>query len=81
MYFDLHEIARRKFEVQCRLQQLNTERLAAIYHETQQELELLLNEFLTQADRGQNRKAMLKWNAFIVEQLGIDNVALFSLYE
>jgi hypothetical protein len=51
------------------------------YNETQTELELLLNEFLTQVDRGQNRKAMLKWNTFIVERLGIDNVALFSLYE
>lgn len=81
MYFDLCEINRRNFETKCREEKLNTERLATLYKQTQQELELRLNDFLTQVERGQNRKAMLKWNAFILEQLGIDNVALFSLYE
>lgn len=81
MYFDLCEINRRNFEANCREEKLNLASIERNYNETQQELELRLNEFLTQVDRGQNRKAMLKWNAFIVEQLGIDNVALFSLYE
>ena len=81
MYFDLCEIKRRNFEAKCRGEKLNLASIQGHYNETQTELELLLNEFLTQVDRGQNRKAMLKWNTFIVERLGIDNVALFSLYE
>ena len=81
MYFDLCEISRRNLEAKCRAEKLIAASFQGHYNKTQTELEQQLNQFLTQADRGQNRKAMLKWNAFIVEQLGIDNVALFSLYE
>jgi hypothetical protein len=44
-------------------------------------LDEVLSDFLAQVDRGQNRKAMLKWNEVIKAELGIDNVLLFSLYE
>jgi hypothetical protein len=50
-----------------------------IYEETKQALDLQLKDFITQVDRGQNRKAMLKWNDFIKQELGIDNLAVFAL--
>lgn len=81
MYFDLCEISRRQFIESCRAQILNHQLLSSLYLANQKQLEVRLNEFTSEVDRGQNRKAMLKWNAFIVERLGIDNVALFSLYE
>ena len=80
MYFDLNEIARRAFESKCRKEALDPERIEELYNEAQQNLDAVLNEFLTQVDRGQNRKAMLKWSAYIASELGIDNVALFALY-
>lgn len=81
MYFDLCEIARRNFEAKCLPVKLphDQSQVALIYEETKQAHELQLKDFLAQVDRGQNRKAMLKWNDFIKEQLGIDNLAVFAL--
>jgi hypothetical protein len=81
MYFDLCEIERRKFELACRKEVLTPQRVDAIYKDTKRVLDEVLSDFLTQVDRGQNRKAMLKWNEVIKAELGIDNVLLFSLYE
>jgi hypothetical protein len=81
MYFDLCEIGRREFELKCRKEALNPTRIEELYNEVQQNQDAVLNEYLTQVDRGQNRKAMLKWNEIIKAELGIDNVDLFSLYE
>ncbi len=81
MYFDLCEIERRKFELACRKEVLNPQRVDAIYKDSKRVLDEVLSDFLTQVDRGQNRKAMLKWNEVIKADLGIDNVVLFSLYE
>jgi hypothetical protein len=80
MYFDLCEIERRAFDAKCRKEALDQAHIEERYKEAQQNLDAVLTDFLTQVDRGQNRKAMLKWNAFITEQIGIDNVALFALY-
>jgi hypothetical protein len=80
MYFDLCEIERRAFDAKCRKEALDQVHIEERYKEAQQNLDAVLTDFLTQVDRGQNRKAMLKWNAFITEQIGIDNVALFALY-
>lgn len=81
MYFDLCEIERRKFELECRKVILNPQQVAAIYKDAKRVLDEVLNDFLTEVDRGQNRKAMLKWNEVIKAELGIDNIALFALYQ
>lgn len=81
MYFDLCEIERRKFELACQKVILNPQQVAALYKDTKRVLDEVLNDFLTEVDRGQNRKAMLKWNEVIKAELGIDNIALFALYQ
>jgi hypothetical protein len=81
MYFDLCEIERRKFELVCRKEVLTPQRVDAIYKDTKRVLDEVLSDFLAQVDRGQSRKAMLKWNEVIMAELGIDNLVLFSLYE
>ncbi len=80
MYFDLCEIERRAFDAKCRKVAFEPAHIEERYKEAQQNLDAVLNEFLTQVDRGQNRKSMLKWSAYIASELGIDNVALFALY-
>ncbi len=80
MYFDLCEIERRAFDAKCRKEPLDQAHIEERYKEAQQNLDAVLTDFLTQVDRGQNRKAMLKWSAYIASELGIDNVALFALY-
>jgi hypothetical protein len=80
MYFDLCEIERRAFDAKCRKEALDPARIEELYNEAQQNMDAVLTDFLTQVDRGQNRKAMLKWSAYIASELGIDNVALFALY-
>ena len=78
MYFDLCEIERRKFETRCKAAHYEQTQVAAIYEETQLQLQQVLQAFLEEVDRGSRKKAMLKWNQIILDELGIDNMRLFA---
>ena len=80
MYFDWCEIQRRNWEA--------SRKPGWDVVECKQSYDLFLTQlskqkalFLKETDRGTNRKAMEKWNSCIVNAIGIDNIALFKLYE
>jgi hypothetical protein len=78
MYFDLCEMERRKFETRCEAAHYEQTQVAALYEETQLQLQQVLQAFLEEVDRGSRKKAMLKWNQIILDELGIDNMRLFA---
>lgn len=81
IYFDLCEIVRRKMEKEIRLEPLALSRIKYIYKTYQTQLEKEMNSFFKAVDRGTNRIELEKYNAFVYNELDIDNVALFQLYE
>lgn len=81
MYFDLCEIERRKLEKDLTIAHIGAEQYEAIYKRFNLALEKRQDLFLKEVDRGTNRRAMERWNTLIKEQLGIDNIALFKLFE
>jgi hypothetical protein len=81
MYFDLCEIVRRKFAAQCKLAHFDQTEISQQYLKSEAEMKVLLKNFSDEVERGTRKKAMLKWNEVIIKELGIDNLALFGLYQ
>lgn len=80
MYFDLCEIQRRKLDQQLRsIPEPTPEKIRQAYDlfmlQAKKEQEL----FLKEVDRGTVKKAMEKWNSYILQELGNDNLGLFGV--
>lgn len=75
MYFDICEIARREFEKAIKTQNMDPD---LAYTATMKSLQQKQNEFLRDTERGTQERAMVKWNSYIVQALGIDNFEIFN---
>jgi hypothetical protein len=80
IYFDICEIERRNFEKAIQGLGHDTDEILRKYEELNAALNKIKNQYLEEADRGTNRKALEKWNQYIVDKLGIDNLILFKLF-
>ena len=79
LYFDQIEIERRILEE--KLKKCNSEsEMVDAYFDRLEKVNLMTRNFLQDTERGQNRAGMLKWNERTVHHLGIDNLALFTVY-
>lgn len=81
IYLDLVEIERRKFMQELAGKDFSSEHLFALYETMNTTIERTSARYFKEADHGTNRKALEKWNAIVLEGLGIDNVAFFKLYQ
>jgi len=80
MYFDLVEIEKRKLKKEIdATNDLNYKKIKNLYEKTEQNLNIVLNEFKKQVDRGNNYQAMKKWNVEIRKELQIDNIEIFGI--
>ena len=81
IYFDICEIERRKFEKNIQGLGNNKNEILRRYEEMNTKLDKLKNQYISEVDRGENRKKFEKWNQYVFENLGIDNIKLFNLTE
>ena len=81
IYFDLCEIGRRKLEHDIREVLPDMEGAQEMYIQFEERLEKQKYQYLKAVDRGINQQEMIKWNTYVFEQLGIDNIAIFKPYE
>ena len=79
MYFDLLEIHRRKFEKEINEAPRSIEGIIAMYNKKKEHLERNFQNFFKDVVRGTNQNGMEKWNKYIYENIGIDNMKLFEL--
>jgi hypothetical protein len=80
MYFDLVEIERQDFLQSIKTKTKRSE-VEQAYLFSKQKLEIELKIFLKEVQRGTNEEGMVKWNAFILRNLKIDNLVQFGLFE
>ena len=78
MYFDICEIERRKLESELKISLTDTRQFEKIYQGLETRFELIKTQYLKDADRGTNEPEMKKWNTFVFDQLGINNLAIFK---
>ncbi len=81
IYFDICEYQRRKFEKEVQPLGNNKDEILRKYDALNVYLEKLKNQYLTEVDRGSNRKEFEKWNQYVVDNIGINNFRLFNLTE
>jgi len=81
IYFDICEIERRKMDLKLQNKNLILDEINDIYNETLFEIDLITNQYLKEVQKGENIISMQKWNAYVVERLGIDNISMFQLAE
>lgn len=79
MYFDLVEIHRVELE-QALLMEKSIEQIKNIYQQKLLDLKVVSRHFFKEVEHGMNKNGMMKWNAFINQKIGIDNILFFNLY-
>ena len=78
LYFDLCETERKKLDEELKASIPSRYSWSALYAASEVRLNKLSAQFFKETDHGRHEANMRKWNTFIVEQLGIDNIALFK---
>lgn len=78
IYFDLYEMQRRELDKDLRKPGLTVEAMAELHRQHTEKVNLLARRYLREVERGQNRPAMERWNQYVLQGLGIDNLSLFN---
>jgi hypothetical protein len=79
LYFDLVEITRREFESELKNIIQTPGAVKELYDLKNGQLKKMTDQFLLEAEHGTNRDGMIKWNKYVEERLGINNMNLFGL--
>ncbi|MFZ5553690.1 MAG: carboxypeptidase-like regulatory domain-containing protein [Bacteroidota bacterium] len=81
IYFDLMEIQRRELDSEIKKPGITQQQVVLLYHERKKKMESLSKTFFRECERGKNRKELLKWNNYVKEKLGIDNLKTFGIHD
>lgn len=78
IYFDICEIERRKLEQSLKDNHASAGQINEEYIKADQKMAEICRKYLKEVKMGENREALEKWNAYVHERLGIDNIRLFE---
>lgn len=76
IYFDICEIERRKMQQQLDENKYTLSEIEIIYNLTTSQINKITKQFVQETDRGRDDKFIKKWNKYVLENLGIDNLKL-----
>ncbi len=79
IYFDLYEIERLKMEDKLEERAYTVEEIDEIFQQTQKKIARITAQYLDEVNIGQNTEEMKNWNAYVLENLEIDNMKTFKL--
>jgi hypothetical protein len=79
IYFDLLEIERLKMEDKLEEGTFSVEEIDEIYKLTMKKVQRITEQYLDEVNMGDNEPAMKQWNAYVRENLGLDNMKTFKL--
>jgi hypothetical protein len=81
MYFDLVEIEKRKLAIAIKnLSTTTIDELNKLYEKHNKNLKIQLDSFSKDVFHGINKDGMYKWNKYIYDILGINNILTFELF-
>lgn len=81
MYFDLAELHRRELAKALKSCDGSPLTVNALCREYDRKLEQTRAQFFSEVARGTRKPGMLTWNSYLIEHLGIDNLAFFELFK
>jgi hypothetical protein len=77
IYFDLCEVERRKMQKELDSHLFSVSQIDSVYQRTSEDISSLTQQYLREVQLGKDQKAITKWNGYILDQLGIDNLQIF----
>ena len=81
LYFDLMELERQALEEDIQQSDQSIETIEQLYEARLAKMEELSKQYFKEVERGEKKKEIKKWNNFVKEKLGVDNIEFFKLYE
>lgn len=82
MYFDLIEIEKRNLSNTLKgIQQLENNKFVELYSSSMNHMNAMLSKFSKDVFHGTNKAGMVKWNKYIYDILGVDNIQHFNLFD
>lgn len=76
IYFDICEIERQKMENVFDSKQWTLQQMDSIYKQTNKNMEARTSSYFKDVETGKNTKALERWNNYVYDKLGIDNLKL-----
>ncbi len=78
IFFDICEIERRRMESQLNSSAKTIQIIDSIYNEAVKRKDGITKQYLKEVQLGKAGNLLSKWNEYIIENLGIDNLELFE---
>ncbi len=78
IFFDICEIERRKLESNLSQHTNSIEEINTIYYEANKSMADITNRYFDEVETGVKQIKMKKWNEYVYENLGIDNLQLLE---
>src|SRR6185295_213680 len=79
--FDIYEIERGKLERVLANFTFNKSQIDSLYQQTEKKAEAETQRYFKEVQHGKNFTILKKWNKYVLENLGIDNMKWFGLNE
>jgi CarboxypepD_reg-like domain len=76
IYFDICEIERRKMEKELDSRSCTVMQIDSVYKSTMKKINIITYRYLEEVQLGKKDRAFRKWNGYVIENLGIDNLKL-----
>jgi len=81
LYFDICEIERRKMETSLNSHSYTLSQIDSIYQSTLASMDNITKRYLDDVEIGENEKQVKKWNDYVKDHLGIDNITMYRKAE
>jgi hypothetical protein len=78
IYFDICEIERRKMEQILAYKNYSIQEIDSIYQITLLDMDKVCNRYIKEVGRGLKWDNFKKWNQYVIDELGIDNIKLIE---
>lgn len=79
IYFDIMEIQCRELNIDLQKIDKNVKLIPTVYAERIKTADYISQLYFKEVDRGNNYKALVKWNNLVKEKLNIDNIFIFQI--
>ncbi len=78
IYFDICEIERQQMEKELLINHESLSQIDSIYNKTISNIEEITSKYLKEVQHGNNVIMLMKWNDYVANELGINNLLLFN---
>ena len=80
IYLDIYEIKRTKMQTELEATKWTLQQADSIYQQSNTDIKELTKKYIEEVQMGKNTVEFEKWNKYVLDNLGIDNLKLINYY-